>query len=301
MTWASTAHAAAETAAYNAGRPWLMATSLGHAIPSSGALPLWTSDTGEATDTDESADDGPARYAVDLCGARQTYPSTAAATDWWLVLPEVESAGMDTIVLVHHNLVSLGIAGGISVTLEVADDVDFAGADTVYSATPTQARWVDRFDELWSGDGYARLHLSAGTAFVPRIGEVWIGRARQLGGHLLSGRDPLGTATTLDVSGGSTASPMVRGRAVGRGRVDVSLRLREQSALSDNATVRTWWAETNRGARPFIWHAGLSQHDARIVTTGADVLELRRPAGPTSPVVLSQIFTETPPFRLTET
>jgi hypothetical protein len=301
MTWSSTAHVAAETTAYNAGRPWLMATSLGHAIPSSGALPIWTSDTGEATDADESADDGPARYAVDLCGARQTYPSTAAATDWWLVLPEVETEGMDTIALINHNLASLGIFGGVSITLEVADDVDFAGLDTVYSATPTQDRWVDRFDELWSGDGYARLHLSAASAFVPRIGEVWIGRTRQLGGHLLSGRDPLGVATVLDVSGGSTSSPMVRSRALGRGRCDVSIRLREQSALSDDATVRAWWRETNRGARPFIWHAGLSQHDARIVTTGADVLELRRPAGPTSPVVLSQTFTETPPFRLTET
>lgn len=295
MTWTSSAFSAAETAARAAGRPLLIGSHLGD-----GTTPIWTSDTGAATDTDEAATGAEGYYAVDRKGSRQSYPTTAA-TEWWFVLGEV-AGDFDTLALINTNLASLAIAGGIVCEVEVADNAAFSlNLETVYSATPTQDRWCDRLDERWSGFGYARLHFTAGTAFVPRLGEAWLGRSYQLRGGIRTGRDVYGLRSTLGLTATEGPSVISRARALGAHRWPASIRVLDTApTLLDSASVRAWWADIDYGARPFLYRASYaSPHRVHIMTTEATELDLPRESGPYAQV-LEQTWTETPPFQAAE-
>lgn len=295
MTWTSAAYSAAEIAARTAGRPLLVGSHLGD-----GTLPLWTSDTGAATDTDEAAAGAEGYYAVDRRGSRQSYPGTAA-DEWWFVLGAV-SGDFDTLALINSNLASLAIPGGIVCEVQVADNAAFSlNLETVYSATPTQDRWCDRMDERWSGFGYARLHLTAGAAFTPRLGEAWIGRSYQLRGGIRTGRDVYGLSSTLGLTATEGPSVISRARALGAHRWPTSIRVLDtEPTLLDSASVRAWWTDIDRGTRPFLYRASVSsQHRVHIMTTEATELDLPRSSGPYEQV-LEQPWTETPPFQAAE-
>jgi hypothetical protein len=296
VTWTSAAFLAAETAARTAGRPLLIGSHLGD-----GTLPIWTSDTGAATDTDEAATGAEGYYAVDRRGSRQSYPGTTAATEWWLVLGAV-SGTFDHLALINTNLASLAIAGGIVCEVQVADNAAFStNLETVYSATPTQDRWLDRMDERWTGFGYARLHLTAASAFVPRLGEAWIGHSRQLRGGIRTGRDVYGLSSRLGLTSAEGPSVISRARALGAHRWPASIRVLDTApTLLDSASVRAWWAETDYGVRPFLYRASVaSPHRVHIMTTEATELDLPRASGPYEQV-LEQTWTETPPFQAAE-
>ena len=304
MTWTSSAYSAAETTARTAGRPWLMATHAAERAPV-----IWTSNTGEATDTDESDAATPAHWTTDRRGGRVSSPTGTAAT-WWLVIgpilydPPLIAAAADTIVLLDHNL------NGASVVVDGASSADF-GTDyaELHSFTVTQTgRWVDHFTARWQADAgdYLRLTITATDAFTPAIGEVWIGRRRQLRGGLITGRDRDGVASkVLDQSPDASFSTR-RGQALGRQTIPMRLRVLDNHAsLSDSDALTRWWAETDGGARSFVWHrepisTAATQHEARLMVS--ETAELRLPRnGWHGDRVLEQTWRELPPYRATET
>jgi hypothetical protein len=301
MTWTSAARSAAEIAARSAGAPYLMGHHIGD-----GLRPIWTSDTGAHTDADESATGAPAYFAIDRSGARETYP-TGTADEWWLSFGAISDIGglpgIDSLLLLS-NLGGLGF--DVTVAVEVADNAAYStNLETVHAFVPTQAmRWVDHFDDRWFGDAgsYIRLHFTAATAFTPRIRECWIGRTRQLRGLYSTGRDAFGTSSGLDIAGAERASTTARDKAVGRNVWPVRLRLKDNApSLLDTASARDWWADIDSGAAPFVWHPrpSTSQHDARIMATEAEGLDLPRENGPAEQH-LEQTWREMPPYRATE-
>lgn len=302
MTWTSTAYTATENAARTAGRPWLMATHIAER-----AAVIWTSDTGAADDADESAAASPARYAVDRRGSWTSAP-TGTATTWYLVIgpllyaPPLITAAADTIVLVDHNL------SGASVVVEGATALDFGtGYQELHSFTVTQTgRWVDHFAARWQADAgdYLRLAITAAEAFTPSIGEVWIGRRRQLRGGITIGRDPFGVSSGLAVGGEGASFGTARDRGIGRQEFPARIRLLETGAsLSDETTIRNWWSETDGGARAFVFHpsptsTATTQHRARLMYT-SDGLTLPRYEWHGDRII-EQTWAELPPYRATE-
>lgn len=304
MTWTSSAYSAAETTARTSGRPWLMATHVAER-----AAVIWTSDTGEATDTDESDPATPAHWTTDRRGGRVSSPTGTAAT-WYLVIgpilydPPLIAAAADTIVLLDHNL------NGATVIVEGAESADFGtGYEELHSFTVTQTgRWADHFAARWQADAgdYLRLTISMATPFTPAIGEVWIGRRRQLRGGLLTGRDRDGVSSAIIEAAADHAFATRRERAPGRQSIDMRLRVLDNHAsLSDSDALARWWAETDGGARSFLWSreptsTAATQHEARLMVSEATDLNLPR-NGWHGDRVLEQRWTELPPFRATET
>lgn len=301
MTWTSSAIPAAETAARGRNRPYLIGTHVGD-----GMRPIWTSDTGAHTDTDESAPGAPAVRAVDRTGAEETVPGGVTDTEWVLSLGPLSARaaaqGLDRLVLLSNlGTVGVSILGGIQAFVEGAEDAAYStGLVELHSFTVTQDRWVDGFAARWVCDpgDYLRIRFSAGQVFRPRVREAWIGRTRQMtAGHILSGRDPFGLASSLDVSDGG-AAVAVREQALGANAVPMALRL---STADEVTLARAWWRAIDYGCAPFVFHPrpAESQHDARILTTEVRKLDLPRIDG-LYERVLEQPWRELPPFRATE-
>lgn len=300
MTWTSVALSALGTAARTADRPWLLGSCIGD-----GMRPIWTSNTGAHTDTDESAAAGPAVYAVDRSGARETYPGGITDTEWVLSFGPLPSdaagaIGIDRLVLLS-NLATLAIPGGVQVYVEGATNAAYsAGLETLHTCTPTRDRWSDPFAEIWFGEAgdYLRLRFVASQVFRPRVREAWMGRTRQLRGQMLAGRDPFAATSRLDVSGAGLSAAAARARSAGGVAVPMALRLSDQeSSHTDTFAVRSWWRDCDRGAQPFVFSAqpATAQHEARLMTTDETQLALPRGAGPYE-VVFEQSWRETPPY-----
>jgi hypothetical protein len=165
------------------GRNWLR-----HA---DSVAPQWKQGGSWAAGSDETDSDGPTSYAWDEFDDLQTYPD-ASQTTWYLLMDfgASEVGIIDSLVLLNcTNLES------VRVRLQIADDNAFSSNLITISDNTLGASFSGRHVDLVikeSGDSnakryssvrYARLLFTKGSGFIPRIGEVILGRRRQLKAH----------------------------------------------------------------------------------------------------------------------
>ncbi len=247
-----------------------------------GARPTWSNGTGIATDPDLSADDGPAWLACNRSAAHPTYPN-ATATTWWLVFGFGSEVEFDLVGLFGTNLDVVDPDAGVDVVVEIADDLAFTtNLLTIASWTQFGARHLRLLTDRITGTGFLRVGLTAALAFIPRIGECWVGRRRQLRGFVRTGRDPDGLSSKQASSSTESSVQGAEPQAIGRRDLPMALRLIESAPLlSDTASIRRWWKEIDCGAAPFIWcrNPSTNPHAAIIATTSATVLDLPRTEG----------------------
>lgn len=246
---------AAQIASFNANYPLVLANHVLFAAENDAAFATRWSTTGSWTSgADLTASDSPGYNAYDFQFNRFTAPSSAQSTWYFLMNFGGTPATIDAAVILGHNF---GAIGGLTVTLEVADDAAFTtNLRTLATWTPgtSTKRLVNvtlgGSNNSYSGVVYARVKITGSSAFIPQIGEIFLGARRQLNSAGLLPYDPdMESARTVDFDGRSG----VRTRYVfNDGQQTLKFDLSIADASSD-AVVSSWWSDCAHGTRPFVY------------------------------------------------
>jgi hypothetical protein len=218
--------------------------------------------------------DGPTTYAYDDQDYLQTYPATSPNT-WYLIIDFGASnlAVVDSVVILNHNLNTEGVT--VSVEFCTAQDGDFSPAQTAATDTPSSDKRL-AFLELYhtgstalrySDVRYMRLKFT-GTTIQPKLGEVIIGRRRQLKRGPHGAHDPKNLRSKVGLfdsnSGVLTSYEYHRNRQY----FAALIRAHEAAYITDWETF--FETDTEGGTLPFIWIA-------QPTTTPSDALWLQMP------------------------
>ena len=188
--WTSAAIGATEAALTAADKPLIGA----NVIPVSPLTAIWT-EVGAKTDTDRTLAANPARRAYDGYHHYPTKPDATASSTWHYVLDLGETVDLDFVAISGHNFGTLSLT---TVELEL-DDGAPAGSGTIggaftnvvtiadFGSPSDDSRLID-LELMHTGSDarrylavqHLRLKLSKGSNFTPELGELIIGRRRQL-------------------------------------------------------------------------------------------------------------------------
>lgn len=237
-------------------RPMVLASHAIYAARTAAAFRLGWSTTGSFANP-LTADDpqSPAYSVFDFQFNRFAKPS-ALATTWYFLLDFGASVqAFDAALILGHNF---GTIGGLTITLQVADDAAFAtNLRTLATWTPGASN--KRLVNLTLGGGnnayssveYARLVITtAGAAFAPQIGEIVLSSRRQMNmGALLPYNQDAEESDVVDF----TARSGVRTRYVrNKGQKVLGGTIFTANA-ADAAPVLGWWTDCALGSLPFAW------------------------------------------------
>lgn len=179
-----------------------------------------------------------------------------AATTWRLLFSFGGTPqAFDSVAVLGHNF---GVIGGLTVTMKVADDAAFStNLRTVATWSPGTS--TKRLVKLALGGGtdaysnvrYALLEITtAGTAFIPQVGEVLFSSRRQMVRGALLPYDPDAlsrrTADFVSRNGVTTRYVFFKGQANLVGDIVV-----ENAA--DAAIISSWWSDSGFGIYPYLW------------------------------------------------
>lgn len=298
MAWSSTALASGEATALAADRPVLIGYSAVQRAPT--LLAEWNTDAGSFAETDRSETDYPAYFMHDKFAHSQSRGGAAITDNEWYALFDASqgSAVVDCVAILNHNLTGLA---GIGIDIQRADNSAFStNLATITTVTPTAARTIVFFSNRFIAGGYLRLRITATGNFVPRIGEVWWGRRRQLRTDVRPGGDIDALSSVLAMSVGS-GSESVTTKALGRLSPELEFTPQDDlSTLVDTETVRAWWADCDYGAAPFLWvpNPTSAPNDVRLMSS-AD-LGLSMPRKNFSDRTFKRTWRELPPFLSAE-
>jgi hypothetical protein len=266
MAYSKASLSAAEVANFEADLPLILGAN-----EVRDATTIWWNRNGSFTDGNgnEADSDGPtSRLGTDE-DYRQTYPDATRAT-WYLMfdLGSAADAVIDSVVILNHNIATL--TGTIE--FQLADDQTFATSlITCEQETPSTDKRVTMFhlDELlaltharFSSVRYARLRFTSLAGGVPTIGEVIMGRRRQLGHNpTLPYNDRSGRAVVEDWYADSGASCRYVRR---KGQRTGSFTLRESDDTYIDDLVAFFRDDIDYGTKPWVWveNPTASQHDA---------------------------------------
>jgi len=210
-------------------------------------------------DTGSDAPDaaGPTSYAYDDHDHRQTYPASAQ-TIWYLLidLGDTDPGIVDTVVILNHNL---GTLTNVQTDIQIADNNAFnSNLITVATQTPTTDKrlvFPALFDtgsvaRRYSDVRWMRIKFGAGGGVVPRVGEVIIGRRRQLKHKPLLPLEKLGYRGSQQRSeagsGASTSYSFYKGRR----KISHTYPAHEDAYKSDLEAF--FVSDTDYGTLPFI-------------------------------------------------
>jgi hypothetical protein len=226
-----------------------------HALRAAGAK--WTL-TGLYSSTDLSDPDMPAWRACDATHHLRTRPGSLGA-DWYIVfnlaapLPDY-----DCLALLNH---SIDPALLTRIDAEAADDAAFSSGLTnvlVNQTVITAARHIyltlgDSGPLRFSEARYLRIRIRTSVSLQPEIGEVWLGRRRQLNQAPDRPHDHLGLTSRLVTSNGNGYSDVVQAGAYGgevgiAGRADFPLSIRGIYG----SDIRSLHAECGYASRPVL-------------------------------------------------
>lgn len=176
MAWSSAALESYETTRLAADKPLVAA----QAIPVSPSTARWNT-AGTVAAADQSDSDYPALRAYDGLVGLDTRTDGTLASTWYYVIDAGELIEFDTWFMNNHNLSAL-----TTITLEIADDAAFTTSlQQIGSIAPASGRLQDI--DLNNGAAaqrysaqYIRIKLVDGVNFTPQIGEIILGRRRQL-------------------------------------------------------------------------------------------------------------------------
>lgn len=192
MAWSFAALASYETARLALDKPLVAAQK----IPSSPTTCRWNT-AGTCAAADQSDTSYPARNAYDGFPGFATKTDGTLASTWYLVFDLGSAFSFDCAFIVGHNFGTLSLT---TVELYVADDSAFTTSLTKVAdfGTPSddgrlQDLALDHAEDLGRAHDtaasagpnrytsqYVRLKLSRGSNFTPSLGELILGRRRQL-------------------------------------------------------------------------------------------------------------------------
>ncbi len=264
MSGSSAALSASELAHVTAGHPILVASN---AIRDPVSDPRWVnSAAGNYTDDDWTDSQYPTSFLYDGHGHLRSRPAYAqmpyiySGEGYWRLPFRIDpDTDFDCAAIIGHNLGTIG--GSFIVALQVDDRADFATALQIATWTPVTTdrrlssvvlKHTGTDARRYSGYTYGRVILEHNNtdAFLPQIGEVWLGRRRQI---THKPRIPYDDASfdgrTIDVeteSGAHVSYVQFRGRRT----LAASIRTDDTTEIAD---IRSWFSEADYGMRHFLW------------------------------------------------
>jgi hypothetical protein len=228
---------------------------------------LIVDDLAGADKTDTTA---PVSRSYDRYLHLQTHPDTTSASTWYLSFDLGSSViDWDCLLIAGHNF---GTSGSVTVSLEVGTGSTFSSVTEVFSTTvATSDKRIFSLSltdtataKRWSGEQYVRLKMVKGSAFTPKIGELWLGLRRHLPYKFDRELDDLRTGS--EVVQFSSRSGVQTNYVLGRGR-----QARAGSTLLDTSAdftkVQNFWSDTNQGTKPFLFceNPGSSPADVQLM------------------------------------
>lgn len=183
--WTSAEVSAADLALLAADKPIIGANT----IPVSPTLVRWNT-AGTVAGADKTDSDYPIRRAYDGLVHLDTRTDGTAASTWYMVFNFGEGIEFDFVGLINHNFGTLSLT---TVTVELDDG---SPPDGTFGSTVEIANFGSPSDDTrlmdlecyhtgsvarrYTDVQYLRLKLSKGVNFTPQLGELILGRRRQL-------------------------------------------------------------------------------------------------------------------------
>jgi len=250
MAWSSAALTAAEIADAAADKPLIAV----QAIPNAPTVERWTK-TGTTAGTDYALSTHPTKRAHDGQGGLVTKTDGELSATWYLTY-DLAAAGVefDCAFLIGHNLNTLGVT---DLELSIADAADFAtNLQTIHDfGAPASGNRLAALSLFHTGAAalrysavrYARLKIVGPGNITPEIGELILGRRRQLPRNPDMPWSPYGLANAYDLV--RTDGGVIHIANRHRNRRDLSLEWPVEGAtyVSD---WRAFWAACDG---PFVW------------------------------------------------
>lgn len=309
MVYVSEDVSAAEVAARDRGAPLFVATNI---LEQYTTVPQWRLSGSWATGTNISAPSAPTFRCFDRRAKLPTQATAASGQSAVSLLFDLTASvdrSFDCAFIFGTNIESLG--GEVDVTLTISDVNTFSGADpsTVDLATwsPTTNGRLGSI-ALETADGkryssvrYLRLKFvqNVGTfATNPRVGEVWLGRRRQLP-HPPS--IPYDEAPRMsDVIDSSNKAIMVRHTKSYGGSVRAPKFILSSADSPDGAqALRDWWSDSSYGVAPSVYVEDPSDLSTASMVSAGDTLSIPLITG-VSVRETQLILTEIAPFVSSE-
>ena len=229
-------------------------------VPTTGDITTWT---------DRTLSTNPAARAYDGKPHYVTSPDATADSTWFLAF-EFSSAGIafDCALLMGHNFDTLSLT---TIEFQVADTNDFqTNLRTVASWTlrgsDKRISDVELFhtgsDPLRYKDvQYGWLKLSKGSNFTPEVGELVLGRSRQLESQILLPFDDLAMEHSVEAT--ESDGGVITGSVRYQRRRDLigELLLTESAGIDD---IRDWYRQV-RATFAFIWEPTTNPNDWQLM------------------------------------
>lgn len=263
MAYAAADITAAEITGSAADAPLLVGTSVVESAKSNAGFELrWNADGNFATaDATETAN--PVTRSYDRHWHADTRPNSSG-TERWLLFKSgtaINFNEFDAAVIMGHNLG----ANTATLSLQVSDDPDVGTNGTEIATWTPSAPTGNNESRLVSVDlddaansnpqaftavQYIGVKITAAGGFVPQIGEVWLGKRRQMYKRPRMGYNPDASASRT-VTATSLTGVKTRYTKSRSGQV-LSAQFVTDTAVAASV-VTDLWADTNQGTKPFVW------------------------------------------------
>lgn len=251
MAVVETLLAAWETTAFAADKPLIASQS----IPTSPAYAKWV-EVGQVgagnitTWTDRTDSDFPIRRAYDGYPHLVTKTDATAANEWYLAFDFGSAIDFDCAFLIGTNM---GTVNPVTLDLQVADDNAFStNLKTIGTFTASNDRMQDYVLSDGSGAArwtaqYAWLKIARVANFTPEIGELILGRRRQMQSMPLNPFDP--TSLHDEIGRSRSMGGISHTTVFHRRRFELSATFSEHEDTYINGLIG-FWQECNN---TFVW------------------------------------------------
>lgn len=318
MAWGAVNFGANEQA--SADKPLLITENVarlhfGAQTPQWSTSGLWSDSAQVGMDENATRINEPPRWSHDLALTRRTSPLPVGTPATFYLLwrltqsVSVRNAGIvDSIVIANHNFAD--ITGDLDIAVHIDDAQDFNHNPAQIAAWSLAAphspeRLVDVLPFRYVGVEYVRMAITISpgtwsTVSYPRIGEVVLGRRRQLARAPDEPSDDRAARSEVRRFEPQNGDAMTYVHAEGRRELDLSFTANELDTLDDVATWSEIFDDLGGGTRPF-WYLRRplsNPQDASLVYFD-DPRDLRDWLGPHH-VEVSKLLLEKPPFYRTE-
>lgn len=254
MAYGSAALSAYETARLALDKPILGA----NVIPAQPTSVIWSEDDGNIATVDDRSYTGAPTYRLyDGEAGLQSYPETVATTVWYIYFDFGASnlQVIDFVGIMHHDFFTDSVT-----QVDFEFDQNQNGAFTAVDTCPIISNPADnsRIMQLtlkhtgsvalrYSDVRYCRLKITAGGNFVPYIGELILGRRRQLKHGPSEGFNP---ELWSDSSETNTSKGGVINKTIytqNRFDLQAEFESHEDTYIAD---LKAWWKQIRES---FIW------------------------------------------------
>lgn len=192
----------------------------------------------------------PISAAIDRLMVDDSRPS-AYDTDFYLCFKAAGIfAPINVAVLRIDNAAE--VSGGITASIQTADADDFGtnlSASTSLGTATSDKRLIVMMSTQYASTTRWRLHLTAGSNFIPQVSEFWIGPRRNIPVNIRAPYDEQSRESRVSINRSDGGVPTIYPRST-RGRKGVWRWEYQSTTIRD--TFRTIEEETETFSKPFI-------------------------------------------------